>query len=98
MPIYEYKCKECDSYYEKRQAISEPPLRTCEKCNGELEKLISLSGFAFKGEGWYVTDYAGKNGKKPVSENGKSEKTNGAASTVSAESASNAQVAASGND
>jgi putative FmdB family regulatory protein len=98
MPIYEYKCKECDSYFEKRQSISEPPLRTCEKCNGELEKLISLSGFAFKGEGWYVTDYAGKNGGKTANGNGKSEKTAESGSTVSAESASNTKSAKTGNE
>jgi predicted nucleic acid-binding Zn ribbon protein len=35
-------------------------LTTCEKCHGKLEKQWSLSGFQFKGAGWYVTDYAGK--------------------------------------
>jgi hypothetical protein len=44
------------------QKISEDPLKECEKCGGTLEKQWSLSGFQFKGAGWYVTDYAGKNG------------------------------------
>ena len=43
----------------KRQ-VSDEPLTTCEKCHGKLEKQWSLSGFQFKGAGWYVTDYAGK--------------------------------------
>lgn len=63
MPIYEYKCSECDSHFEKMQKVSEEPLKVCEKCGGKLEKQWSLSGFQFKGEGWYVTDYAGKKGK-----------------------------------
>ena len=60
MPIYEYKCQDCGVHLEKRQNVSDAPLTECEKCGGKLEKQISLSGFQFKGDGWYVTDYAGK--------------------------------------
>lgn len=60
MPIYEYKCLQCGIHIEKRQSVSDEPLTTCEKCHGKLEKQWSLSGFQFKGAGWYVTDYAGK--------------------------------------
>ena len=60
MPIYEYKCQQCGSHFEKRQSVSDEPLTSCEKCHGKLEKQWSLSGFQFKGAGWYVTDYAGK--------------------------------------
>lgn len=81
MPIYEYRCKSCGSHFEKRQRVSDDPLKVCEKCSGELEKQWSLSGFAFKGEGWYVTDYSKKNG-------GASEKTSASESTASAETAS----------
>lgn len=62
MPIYEYKCQQCGNQIEKRQSVSEAPLTTCEKCHGKLEKQWSLSGFQFKGAGWYVTDYAAKKG------------------------------------
>ncbi len=44
------------------QKISEDPLKECEKCGGTLEKQWSLSGFQFKGAGWYVTDYAANKG------------------------------------
>lgn len=60
MPIYEYKCQQCGSHLEVRQSVSDSPLTTCEKCHGKLEKQWSLSGFQFKGAGWYVTDYAAK--------------------------------------
>ncbi|MGI8670902.1 MAG: FmdB family zinc ribbon protein, partial [Aridibacter sp.] len=60
MPIYEYKCKECETHFEKLQKSTDEPLKVCPNCGGELEKQWSLSGFQFKGEGWYVTDYAGK--------------------------------------
>lgn len=60
MPIYEYKCLDCGAHLEKIQKTTDDPLTTCDKCGGGLEKQWSLSGFQFKGEGWYVTDYAGK--------------------------------------
>ncbi|HEV7699432.1 MAG TPA: FmdB family zinc ribbon protein [Pyrinomonadaceae bacterium] len=81
MPIYEYKCQQCGAHVEKRQSVSDAPLITCEKCHGKLEKQWSLSGFQFKGAGWYVTDYAGKN-------SGPSEKTSSSESTAGGEAAS----------
>ncbi len=71
MPIYEYKCLKCETHFEKLQKISDAPLKSCESCGGELEKQWSLSGFQFKGEGWYVTDYAkDKNGKPEKTDDG----------------------------
>ena len=81
MPIYEYRCKDCGSHFEKRQSVNDEPLKTCEKCSGELEKQWSLSGFQFKGAGWYVTDYSGKS-------SGKSEKASGGESTEKSTDAS----------
>jgi putative FmdB family regulatory protein len=72
MPIYEYRCSKCESHFEKMQKISDEPLKVCEKCGGELEKQWSLSGFQFKGAGWYVTDYANK-GKSEVKAESKSD-------------------------
>ena len=83
MPIYEYKCQQCGAHYEVRQSVSDAPLTTCEKCHGKLEKQWSLSGFQFKGAGWYVTDYAG--GKKSAE---KSEKSGAGDSTATSDSAS----------
>src|SRR5256885_5909640 len=80
MPIYEYKCQQCGTHYEKRQNVSDPPLTTCERCHGRLEKQWSLSGFQFKGAGWYVTDYSGKQQEK--------DKSSTSESTTSAEPAS----------
>ncbi len=87
MPIYEYKCQQCGLHFEKRQSVSDKPLSTCEKCHGKLEKQWSLSGFQFKGAGWYVTDYSGK-GK--ASE--KAEKGSGGESTTSTDTASKSKT------
>lgn len=94
MPIYEYKCLSCDSHFEKMQKTTDEPFKTCEKCGGELEKQWSLSGFQFKGAGWYVTDYASKSGAATTEKSEKAEKTDKtekssvAESTVKTESAS----------
>lgn len=87
MPIYEYKCDDCGYHFEKMQKVSDEPLKECPKCNGKVEKQWSLSGFQFKGEGWYLTDYSNKNKPKDSTEK-KSEKSSTTESTKPAETAS----------
>lgn len=60
MPLYEYRCQKCGALVERIQKFSDPPLTTCEKCNGPLERVLSSPAIQFKGSGWYVTDYARK--------------------------------------
>lgn len=86
MPIYEYKCLECGISLEKMQKVSDEPLTVCDNCGGKLEKQWSLSGFQFKGAGWYVTDYAGKK-TDSVTEK-KPEKSSNSESTAKTETAS----------
>ncbi len=71
MPLYEYQCDVCGHRFEKIQKFSDPPVDTCPKCGGKVQKQISSPAFQFKGTGWYVTDYAKKDGG---SEKGRSEK------------------------
>ena len=90
MPIYEYKCQQCGVHIEVRQSVSDEPLTACEKCHGKLEKQWSLSGFQFKGAGWYVTDYAGKKAdtSSEKSSSGDSDKSSTGESTAASETAS----------
>lgn len=60
MPLYEYECGSCGHRFERIQKFSDPPETTCPKCGGELHKLMGAPAMKFKGSGWYVTDYAGK--------------------------------------
>lgn len=62
MPLYEYKCQECDLVFEARQKFSDAPLTECKECNGKVEKLISGASFALKGGGWYQQGYGEKGG------------------------------------
>ncbi len=48
MPIYEYQandaaagCEHCRRGFEVRQAMADPPLKTCPKCDGPVRRIIS---------------------------------------------------------
>ena len=99
MPIYEYRCSECEHEVEALRKLSDPPLVTCPACGKDaLHKLVSAAGFQLKGSGWYVTDFRGGGGSKKVDKTDKSDtgdkpaadatksetKTEGAAKTESA--------------
>ena len=73
MPIYEYRCKECEHEVEALQKLSDPPLVNCPACGKPaLQKLVSAAGFQLKGSGWYVTDFRGGGaGKKAAKETDK---------------------------
>jgi len=62
VPIYEYQCEHC-GVFEEMQRITDPALSKCPKCRRKVRRLISSTSFQLKGTGWYVTDYARKNGK-----------------------------------
>ena len=64
MPLYEYKCNDCEKVFEVLQKITAEPLEKCFYCNGSIEKLISSTSFQLKGSGWYVTDYKNNGSKK----------------------------------
>ncbi|HEX2567544.1 MAG TPA: zinc ribbon domain-containing protein [Burkholderiales bacterium] len=66
MPIYEYRCLECNHQEEHLQKVSEPPLTVCPSCGKpSYKKLLSAAGFQLKGSGWYATDFRNK-GSKPA--------------------------------
>ena len=72
MPTYEYECKKCGHRFEKFQSMKDEPLKKCEKCGGEVRRLIGTgAGILFKGSGFYQTDYRSKSYKdKAKSETG----------------------------
>ncbi len=64
MPLYEYQCAKCHKKTEKIEHVNGPHLKKCPHCGGKVERLQSAPAIQFKGAGWYVTDYAGKNASK----------------------------------
>jgi len=80
MPTYEYECASCGHNFEVFQAMSDEPLKTCDKCGKEVRRLIlGGAGVIFKGSGFYVTD-KGKGTRVPGTE--KATKTAPASSGV----------------
>ena len=58
MPIYEYQCTKCNDRTEVIQKFTDPPYSVCDKCGGDVRKLMSAPAIQFKGSGFYKTDYA----------------------------------------
>ncbi len=56
MPTYEFRCTQCGTLYEVFQRIGDEPMRTCERCGGEVKKVFHPAGIVFKGSGFYATD------------------------------------------
>ncbi len=88
MPVYEYQCQDCGARFELRQKFSDSPLSCCSTCGGEAKRVISLTGFALKGGGWYQQGY---NNTAPKTEN-----CPAAAGSASGDSCSGCPKAANG--
>ncbi len=83
MPIYEYKCHECDHVFEELVLSSKDTgPDKCPKCGAaQVSRLISGTNFQLKGGGWFHSDYGKKGGPAPSGESPASagEKSDGAA-------------------
>ncbi len=65
MPLYEYKCVECDERFEVEQSMKAATLKTIkgEDHTHKVKKVFSPVGIAFKGSGFYKNDSAGSKKK-----------------------------------
>lgn len=61
VPLYEYKCVKCGHRFEKIESVSAGAKKKCPECGGRADRMLAAPAIQFKGSGWYVTDYAGKN-------------------------------------
>lgn len=61
MPTYGYQCDECGHALEAFQKMSDKPLKKCPHCgkNGLRRGVGGGIGLAFRGSGFYITDYNG---------------------------------------
>ena len=67
MPTYVYRRTD-GSTFEIEQRITEAPLQTCPTTGQAVERVITGgAGLIFKGSGFYLTDYARKNGENEKS-------------------------------
>ena len=56
MPLYEYRCRNCNHQFEIQQSFSDDALTECPQCGGDLRKVFNPVGIAFKGSGFYKND------------------------------------------
>src|SRR5512141_952928 len=61
MPTYEFRCPQGHDFEKFYRTISGAEAQAaCPICAEQAERVMSATGFAFKGSGFYLTDY-GKN-------------------------------------
>ena len=61
MPTYEFRCPDAHEFEKFYRSISGAESQAiCPVCGKPAERIMSAAGFAFKGSGFYLTDY-GKN-------------------------------------
>lgn len=61
MPTYEFRCPDGHDFEKFYRTISgAESTAACPVCGKPAERILSAAGFAFKGSGFYLTDY-GKN-------------------------------------
>ena len=61
MPTYEFRCPKGHEFEKFYRTISGAEAQAaCPVCGEAAERILSPAGFAFKGSGFYLTDY-GKN-------------------------------------
>jgi len=70
MPIYEYRCPDCEQIFEEWQKDFEERQVPCPVCGNLSDRIMSNTTFVLKGTGWYVTDYAKKGASAPSNGNG----------------------------
>ena len=63
MPLYEYRCPECEKEVTILQSHTElAPICECEEREDhpKMERQLSLGSFSLKGTGWYRDGYSSK--------------------------------------
>lgn len=59
MPIYPYECtkEKCGHRFEKLQKLSDAHIKRCPQCKAKTKRVMGISSFALKGQGWYRDGY-----------------------------------------
>jgi putative FmdB family regulatory protein len=58
MPTYEFRCPQGHEFEKFYRTISHGEAHAaCPVCGKPAERMLSAAGFAFKGSGFYITDY-----------------------------------------
>lgn len=102
MPIYLYRCQQCNLEIEKLQKVSDPQLTDCPTCAAAtLKKVLAPVGIIFKGTGFHKNDYSGSGSKSSGSSSASSSSSDSSSSdsssgTATATPAKAAETSSSG--
>jgi putative FmdB family regulatory protein len=56
VPTYDYQCRSCGAVTEVIHPMSEDGPTVCDRCGGELRRVLYPAGIIFKGSGFYRND------------------------------------------
>ena len=93
MPTYDYQCRSCGSVTEVIHSMLEDGPTVCERCGGELRRVLYPAGIIFKGSGFYRTDSRKEGSKSDTVTSAKKDKK---ADTPAASTASDAGTSKTG--
>jgi putative FmdB family regulatory protein len=84
VPTYDYQCRSCGFITEVVHSMLDDGPTVCERCGGELRRVIHPTGIIFKGGGFYKTDSrssssSGSRGSTGASDGGSAGSGEGAA-------------------
>ena len=89
MPTYDSQCRSCGVISEVVHSMLEDGPTTCERCGGELRRLVHPTGIIFKGSGFYKTDSRSSSGSASgASRSPQPSSAEGGSPTTSTDSAS----------
>ncbi len=98
MPLYDYRCKDCDHQFEIQQSFTDDALTTCPECEGALKKVFSPVGISFKGSGFYKNDSRGSSNSTTPAGSSESSSTSTSSTTSSSSSSSTESVSSASAD
>jgi putative FmdB family regulatory protein len=64
MAVYEYLCNTCGIFEQTRPFTESDQTSTCPNCGVECERILSVSSFHLKGDGWFKGEPKKTDGKK----------------------------------
>jgi putative FmdB family regulatory protein len=83
VPTYDYLCRSCGSVTEVIHSMLESGPSACERCGGELRRVLFPTGIIFKGSGFYRNDSRSSAAKSVSTDAGGSEAKPGASESPS---------------
>ena len=89
MPLYDYKCTNCNHRFEIRQPFGSESVLSCPECGSEANRQYHSMAIIYKGSGFYTTDYARKHGSpagESTSSNGSSSESGSSGKSKNGES------------